>query len=116
MFSQWRVPASGMASKEQTGHTSEGSRGHMGQRSFTRVDTRARASHPQTQKPTPIRNPHRSETGTPLSQTGISALVPAGSVGGSPPVALTMVSLLTAPILAFWGLGGAGPERPQIPH
>lgn len=54
MFRQWRALASGMASKEQTRHTSEGSRGHMGQRSFTRLDTKARASHLQT--PTPIRN------------------------------------------------------------
>lgn len=54
MFRQYRAPASGMASKKQTGHTSEGSRGHMGQRSFTRLDTKARASHPQ--RPIQIRN------------------------------------------------------------
>lgn len=59
------------------------------------------------------RHPHRSETGTPLSQTGIGALVPEGSVGGSPPVALIMVSLLTAPILAFWGPEVLGLSAPR---
>lgn len=106
MFRQCRAPASGMASKKQTGHTSEGSRGHMGQRSFTRLDT----------GPPTRRGPYRSETGTPPSQTGLSSLISAGSMGGSPAGALTTVSVLTAPILASWGPGDAGPERLQIPQ
>ena len=99
-----------MASKEQTGPTSEGSRGHVGQCSFTRVDTRvdtrARASHPQTL----IRN------WDPTVSDGHKCSCPCRVCGGLPPVALIMVSLLTAPIPAFRGpeVLGLAPPDPSL--
>ena len=93
-----------MASKEQTGPTSEGSRGHVGQRSFTRVDTRvdtrARASHPQTL----IRNWDPTVSDGHKSLQGLWGAPPCGLDHGLP-------SDSSHPSLS--GPRGAGPGAPR---